>query len=466
MSSDVTLHPAPEQTPIGASAAGRGVEPQLRASPRPSCSVGIMAYNEEANIAAAIDALLAATGQLCPVEELIVVASGCEDRTTAIVREIARRDPRVRLVEQPRREGKASAINLFIGAALCPILVMISADVLVAPHTLDALLQHFTDPTVGMVGGRPTPVNDESTFVGHAVHLQWRLHDRIAREYPKLGEIVAFRNVIPEIPIDTAVDELSLQCLVTQLGYKLVYEPRAVVYNRGPTTVGDFLRQRRRIHAGHLVVRAQQDYSASTMSARRVGSAFLAAGSFGTPRAAAWSLGAAGLEAIARGLGRYDHARRRSHQVWEVAPTTKRQIAEGARARAQQSLLVFHVADFEEHQLELGHHAGRQLSRRLTEHVRDALGSQAKISVPRPGTIVALRPGDRETAERNARRLVAQFERAPIALNGHARVEVRVACAIVALPRTGPPLATAVMESPAASAPAQVEARTVPSVAA
>ena len=97
--------------------------------------------------------------------------------------------------------------------------------------------------------------------MGHAVHLQWRLHDRIARQSPKLGEIVAFRNVVPSIPLDTAVDELSIQGLVAHLGYRLVYEPDAVVYNRGPTTVGDFLRQRRRIYAGHLRIRDQQDYS-------------------------------------------------------------------------------------------------------------------------------------------------------------------------------------------------------------
>ena len=51
-----------------------------------------------------------------------------------------------------------------------------------------------------MVGGHPTPVNSEANFLGHAVHLQWRLHDRIARQAPKLGEIVAFRNVVPEHP--------------------------------------------------------------------------------------------------------------------------------------------------------------------------------------------------------------------------------------------------------------------------
>src|SRR5204863_6446333 len=141
---------------------------------------------------------------------------------------------------------------------------------LVKDGTIDALLRHFEDPTVGMVGGHPTPVNSETTFLGHAVHLQWRLHDRIARETPKLGEIVAFRNVVPSIPLDTPVDEISIQALVEQLGYRLVYEPQAIVYNRGPTTVRDFLRQRRRIYAGHLRVADQQGYSAPTMSSARL----------------------------------------------------------------------------------------------------------------------------------------------------------------------------------------------------
>src|SRR5215217_4965694 len=280
------------------------------------CSVGIMAYNEEANIADAIGAVLGQKLSSSEIAELIVVASGCEDRTVPIVSEIAGRDPRVRLIEQERREGKAAAINLFIAAATSPVLLMVSADVLVEDGTVDAMLRYFEDPDVGMVGGHPIPVNAETTFLGHAVHLQWRLHDRIARESPKLGEIVAFRNVVPSIPTDTAVDEISIQAVVTQLGYRLVYEPQAIVYNRGPTTVRDFLRQRRRIHTGHLRIVEQQGYAASTMSSSRVLRALAGSGSFGTPRAFAWSIGTVGLEAAARALGRYDVARRRPQHVW------------------------------------------------------------------------------------------------------------------------------------------------------
>jgi len=299
---------------------------------RVDCSVGIMAYNEEANITYAINAILDDQPKTAAIAEVIVVASGCTDRTTEIVASLARDNPRVRLLVQERRAGKASAINLFISSARSPILLMVNGDNIVRPGTIDALVEPFDDPTVGMVGGRPIPVNDETTFLGYAVHLQWRLHDQVARVTPKLGEIIAFRNIVPFIPSETAVDELSMQAVFSALGLRLVYEPNAVVYTRGPTTYGDFLRQRRRIFAGHLQVAKQQGYTASTMSTTRVGRALLRseARSLAAPF---WVAGAISLELFARLLGYYDVARRRSHHIWSVVATTKTDIAGAAGQR-------------------------------------------------------------------------------------------------------------------------------------
>jgi len=402
-----------------------------------------MAYNEEANISDAIGAILGQELTAGHIAELIVVASGCEDRTVPIVSDIVSRDPRVRLIEQESREGKASAINLFIAAATSPVLLMVSADVLVEDGTIDALLRHFEDPGVGMVGGHPIPVNPETTFLGHAVHLQWRLHDRIARESPKLGEIVAFRNVVPSIPTDTAVDEISIQAVVTQLGYRLVYEPQAIVYNRGPTTVRDFLRQRRRIHAGHLRIVEQQGYAASTMRSTRVVRALLSSGSLTRPRSLMWSIGTVGLEVAARTLGHYDVERRRPQHVWEIAATTKEHVAEGASG--QQNVLVFHIGNFHRQQLQLGAHAGRQLTQRVCDHIKRVVGSKATVSIGRSGTIVALMNGDRDAAERTAAELIEKVEAAPLSLNGHgATANVTLACAVIAFPPEGLPLAESI----------------------
>src|SRR3954451_10911599 len=409
-----------------------------------ACSVGIMAYNEEANIADAIRTVLGQPLSSSHIAELIVVASGCEDRTVPIVKEIATCDARVRVIEQPQREGKASAINLFLAVATSPGLLVVSGDGLVEDGAIDDLLRHFDNPSVGMVGGHPIPVNQETTFMGHAVHLQWRMHDRIARKSPKLGEIVAFRSVVPSIPTDTAVDEISIQALVEQLGYRLVYEPQAIVYNRGPTTVGDFLRQRRRIYAGHLRVAELQGYAAPTMNSSRVLSALMRSGAFISPRGLVWSIGTVGLEATARGLGHYDVMRRRPQHVWEMCATTKQHVADGATAQGQQNVLVFHIADFHRYQLELGVQATRQLTQRVRDHIKRVVGSDAIVSIRRSGTIVALVDGDREAAERSAAEIVEQFETSPVSFNGHGAASVSLACGVIAFPDSGPCVAQSI----------------------
>ena len=400
-------------------------------------SVGVMAYNEEASIADAIASILDQRPSCGNLAEVIVVASGCEDRTCEVVAGMAQRDNRVRLIEQPRREGKASAVNLFIGATQAPVVVLISADLVLADDALENLLRSFADPAVGMVGGRPVPVNGETTFLGHAVHLQWRLHHRISGRYPKMGEMIAFRNVVPSIPGDTAVDELSIQALITQLGYRLVYEPRAIVYNRGPATVADFLRQRRRIYAGHRVVRTRQGYAAPTMSAWRAARALTGSGAFRTPRTALWTAGAIWLEALARFLGGWDVIRRRPSHVWEMVDSTKHQVAQGAAAHIMMNVLVLHVVNFRQRELDLGGHAGKQLVRRVAEEVSRALGPRARVSVQHGGTIIAMMPGDRDDAERAAQELVSEVTTAGARADGHAREKLELACAVISFPQTG-----------------------------
>ena len=79
-----------------------------------ACSIGIMAYNEEANIGQLLKALVTQRMSAATLSEIVVVASGCTDGTQAIVKAWCRRDSRVRLLVQAGREGKASAINYFL----------------------------------------------------------------------------------------------------------------------------------------------------------------------------------------------------------------------------------------------------------------------------------------------------------------------------------------------------------------
>lgn len=289
-----------------------------------SCSIGIMAHNEEANIGQLLQRLLAQRLTSVAISEIIVVASGCTDRTEEIVRQWAAQDGRIKLLTQSTREGKASGVNLFLRETAQPIVVLSSADVLPADDTIQKLVEPLADPDVGMTSGRPLPVNDANTFMGFAVHLQWALHHEIAQQHFKAGEMTAFRLIFQRIPYDSAVDEASVEPVIKGQGYGTAYVPQAIVYNKGPETVADFLCQRRRIYAGHLAVRHNLGYVVSTMSGWRILAALLRRLDW-RPRRLVWTVAVVALEMYGRWLGWRDfRTRQQRHVVWDIAKTTKR----------------------------------------------------------------------------------------------------------------------------------------------
>ena len=296
-----------------------------------SCSIGLTAYNEEANIGQLLERLLNQTVSHVTMEidivEILVVASGCTDRTEEIVTAWSQKAPKVKLLVQPEREGKASAINLFLKEAdrLSQVLLLMSADLLPNLNTVEKLLLPFLlEDEVGLTAGRPVPVNDRQTFTGFMAHLLWDLHHymNLSGRF-KGGEMIAFRPIFARIPNHTAVDEASIEPLVRGQGYQALYVPDAIVYNKGPETVADFLKQRRRIYAGHLELEQALGYAVSTMGGVTILKLFLAHLDL-RPKQFVWSWRVAFLELYGRFLGRLDFANKRNHTVWDIAQSTKR----------------------------------------------------------------------------------------------------------------------------------------------
>jgi GT2 family glycosyltransferase len=286
-------------------------------------AIGVTAHNEEQNIGALLDRLRRveiAGARL----RIIVVASGCTDATVAIAQRMAASDARIEVLVDPERRGKAVAIDQLLDAARdADIVIMESADTLPDDGAIQALVRRFDDPRVGMVGARPVPQDDASTFLGFTVQLLWRLHHAVATRSPKQGELVAWRNLIRGIPEDAAVDEAYLEAEIVRLGYALAYEPGAVVRNRGPATIRAFVAQRRRIHAGHRALADSARYRPATRDhalLARLGIAELRR----HPARAHWILGAALLEVWCSVLGLWDHrVAGRDHAVWDVIEGTK-----------------------------------------------------------------------------------------------------------------------------------------------
>lgn len=300
------------------------------------CSVGVTAYNEEANIGPLLDALVRQHLYEVLITEIIVVASGCTDRTVPIVESYAEREPRIRLIVQPTREGKTAAVNLFLAHAKEDICVLESGDTLPHANAVENLVRMFADPTVGMTGAHKLPVNAPDHMVALFTHLRLRLEHQLCLDIPRLGEMIAFRKVFDCIPQDIAMDEAFVESLVIQRGLSVRYAPGAIVYNTGPDDIRDFVRQRRRNHAGHLYLRSKYGYAVSSLQHGRV--ALVALKEVWGALQLVWTLALlAVLEVGSRLLGWYDFAVKHDrHVVWDMAWSQKADVAAEKSASACQ----------------------------------------------------------------------------------------------------------------------------------
>ncbi|XXF81426.1 glycosyltransferase [Myxococcaceae bacterium GXIMD 01537] len=296
-------------------------------------SVVVPAFNEERNIRRLLGTVLAQRLAAGVLLEVVVVASGCTDGTCAEVRAVMAEDARVRLIVQDARLGKAAAINAYLRERdpTAELVIISSADILVQPGCMELLVRAFVaDARLGMCGGRPVPTNPRSDLLGRMVGFLWDLHHERALESPKLGEFVAVRAaLLHALPLQTAVDEASIEASITQQGYRLGYVPEAVITNRGPERLVEYFEQRRRIAAGHYWLKDSSGYTVSTLNVRRV--ARLAVGYFTltSPGVDSAYLMAIGVEAVARGVGYLDARRNFSHAVWRVAESAHKPVPEG-----------------------------------------------------------------------------------------------------------------------------------------
>ncbi len=231
-----------------------------------NCSIGVLAYNEAANIEKLLNSLTSQKLDKVNIKEIIVVSSASTDGTNEIVEKFSENNENVKLIVEDERRGKSAAINTFIKAAGSEILVIESGDTIPASNTIEQMITPFFDEKIGMTGGRPTPENDPDSFIGYSVNLLWNLHHKMAMISPKLGEMVAFRKIFEEIPPESAVDEASIEAIIKDNDLILKYVPEAIIYNKGPENISDFIKQRRRIETGHLWLKENQKYSVTSQN--------------------------------------------------------------------------------------------------------------------------------------------------------------------------------------------------------
>jgi hypothetical protein len=231
-----------------------------RAPPAVRLSGGVVAYNEERGIRAAVRSLLV---QELPANArwtaITVLASGCTDRTEEVVRQAFAADPRVRLWTEPERRGKAEAVNRLLGHADGDWFVLLDGDCRAAPGAVGALLESARTargPLVA-VGSRHLPPQTPSR-IARSSDLLWGILHRLALNAPPgeaplyLLDSLALLPVgrLAPVPANSVNSDGIRAHQVLRAGGALVYASGAGVEISVPATFRSYVAQRGRIRAG------------------------------------------------------------------------------------------------------------------------------------------------------------------------------------------------------------------------
>ncbi len=224
-------------------------------------TIGICAYNEDKNIKQLLESL--PKQGLLNDYEVLIVCSGCTDKTIEISQAYAKRDRRIKIFVETKRTGKASAVNHILENAQGSTIIFVSADTLPHNNCFFNLVSRLNSANnIGITCGRPVPIENTKSQVNKIVRLLWLFHDHVFKELNDSGiarhasEVFALRKEIAEkMPSQTVNDDAYLAVLAKKKGWLIKYEPKAVVSISGPRTFSEYFRQRRRIIFGHYQIK-------------------------------------------------------------------------------------------------------------------------------------------------------------------------------------------------------------------
>ncbi|MEN3339127.1 MAG: hypothetical protein V7647_2803 [Acidobacteriota bacterium] len=237
----------------------------------PSISIVVAARNEAARLPARIANLLA-LNYPAP-REIIIVSDGSTDGTRDTVREFVAgagaAAATVRVVEVPAG-GKPLALNAGVAAASGEIVVFADARQRFSPDALLELVANFADPKVGGVTGElildceSAPGNGGSS-IGDGVGLYWTYEKWLRRKESAVwstlgatGAIYALRRRLwRPLPPETLLDDVLAPMRAVLDGYRIVFEERALAFDKAAPDAEAEKRRKTRTLAGNYQVLGQ-----------------------------------------------------------------------------------------------------------------------------------------------------------------------------------------------------------------
>src|SRR5918996_1236058 len=193
----------------------------------------------------------------------IIISDDSSDRTRSIVEGIAAEysSLNIKLLHHDIRRGVSAAWNEIFREAKGDVIVLYDADIKIDSNTTAYLVDSIRDG-IGLCASNIIPLVQEKSAVSRASvfiaeWLRWVRKNRLS-QYTVMGRALSISSRIAKkitIPENMIALDLYLQCKVLELGFKVVYNDRALVYFRPPDNMKDFSSQIIRATNGHKQIR-------------------------------------------------------------------------------------------------------------------------------------------------------------------------------------------------------------------
>ncbi|MFM8858198.1 MAG: glycosyltransferase [Actinomycetota bacterium] len=226
----------------------------------PSLTVVIPARNEQAHIADTIESVQRIDW---PTVRIIVVDDGSTDGTADILRSFG---PSITVLSKSVNEGKARALNDAISSSSDGLVMIVDADCIVPPQTANLMARQFVkSDTIGAVTANPR-VTKTSTFIEKLQAIEFSATVSATRRGQAVwGRILTMsgictllrRDALDEVGLFDAsqpTEDIEMTWRLNLAGWRVTYEPEAVVGMLVPTTLKALIVQRRRWARGLALV--------------------------------------------------------------------------------------------------------------------------------------------------------------------------------------------------------------------
>ena len=158
------------------------------------------------------------------------------------------------MIRQEPRAGKTAAINKAVAEANGEILVFSDANSLYSDDALCRIVRNFADPEVGYVTGKMIYTNPNGEAIGDGCTTYMRYENFLRAAETRTGSIVgvdggidAVRKNLYRTMAPDQLPDFILPLSVVDQGFRVVYEPHAILKEPALQDAADEYRMRVRV---------------------------------------------------------------------------------------------------------------------------------------------------------------------------------------------------------------------------